>query len=163
MNGVNLILSFRRPAMYTLSFRHHVLAQIARGSRGSRSFCVKRPPTPNQSIYVSKSTDPYFNLTLEDWYAFFLRALLFLYRLQTGSRRLFRHKAPDGPLLFVYRDDPCVILGRNQNPWKEIHIPTLRKVGIPFVRRRSGGGTVYHVRYSRVILLTNKIHHPSTS
>lgn len=77
MNGVNLILSFRRPAMYTLSFRHHVLAQIARGSRGSRSFCVKRPPTPNQSIYVSKSTDPYFNLTLEDWYAIFCEPCYF--------------------------------------------------------------------------------------
>ncbi|GAW06413.1 Lipoyltransferase and lipoate-protein ligase [Lentinula edodes] len=54
---------------------------------------------PTHSIYLSKSTNPYFNLSLEDW--------------------LFRHKAPNEPLLLLYRDDPCVVIGRNQNPWKE--------------------------------------------
>lgn len=60
--------------------------------------------------------------------------------------RLFRHKASEEPLLLIYRDDPCVIIGRNQNPWKEVNFEALRaKPDIPFIRRRSGGGTVYHV------------------
>lgn len=33
-----------------------------------------------------------------------------------------------------------------QNPWKEIDLHRLRDLDIPFVRRKSGGGTVYHVR-----------------
>ncbi|KAF8076802.1 hypothetical protein FPV67DRAFT_433361 [Lyophyllum atratum] len=82
-------------------------------------------PSAQHSIYISNSTNPYFNLTLEDW--------------------LFRHKAPEEPLLLVYRDEPCVIIGRNQNPWKEVNFEALReRPGVPFIRRRSGGGTVYH-------------------
>ncbi|KAK0499549.1 hypothetical protein EDD18DRAFT_1069191 [Armillaria luteobubalina] len=81
--------------------------------------------TPKYSIYVSQSTDPYFNLSVEDW--------------------LFRHKDPENPLLFIYRDKPCIVVGRNQIPWKEINLTALRDMpSVPFVRRRSGGGTVYH-------------------
>ena len=48
-------------------------------------------------------------------------------------------------MLLLYRDDPCVVIGRNQNPWKEVNFPALQRADIPFIRRRSGGGTVYHV------------------
>ncbi|KIL70419.1 hypothetical protein M378DRAFT_183922 [Amanita muscaria Koide BX008] len=80
---------------------------------------------PQHQIYISKSTNPYFNLTLEDW--------------------LFRHAPSDTPLLLIYRDEPCIVIGRHQNPWKEINFPALRdKHPVSFIRRRSGGGTVYH-------------------
>ncbi|KAJ8087136.1 hypothetical protein PM082_005964 [Marasmius tenuissimus] len=80
---------------------------------------------PEHSIYISESTNPYFNLTFEDW--------------------LFRHKPAHQPLLLLYRDDPCVVIGRNQNPWKEVNFKALRsRSNVPFIRRRSGGGTVYH-------------------
>ncbi|TFK66215.1 Lipoyltransferase and lipoate-protein ligase [Pluteus cervinus] len=83
--------------------------------------------TPEHSIYVSESHNPYFNLTFEDWLV------------------LFRQKSPEKPLLLVYRDEPCVVIGRNQNPWKEVNLTALRtRPGVPFIRRRSGGGTVYH-------------------
>ena len=59
--------------------------------------------------------------------------------------RLFKEKPIREPLLLIYRDEPCVVIGRNQNPWKEVNFPALRRANIPFVRRRSGGGTVYHV------------------
>lgn len=80
--------------------------------------------TPTHSIYLSTSTNPYFNLSLEDW--------------------LFRHAPQKEPLLLLYRDAPCVVIGRNQNPWKEVNLRAARAQGIPWVRRRSGGGTVYH-------------------
>ncbi|EIW76191.1 Lipoyltransferase and lipoate-protein ligase [Coniophora puteana RWD-64-598 SS2] len=76
---------------------------------------------PTNSIYVSLSNDPYFNLSFEDW--------------------LFRHAPHTRPLLLLYRDTPCVIIGRNQNPWTEVNFPALQATGIPFIRRRSGGGT----------------------
>jgi lipoate-protein ligase A len=76
-------------------------------------------------IYVSSSTNPYFNLSIEDY--------------------LFRHITdPKQEVLFLYRDTPCVVIGRHQVPWTEINFPALHKADIPFLRRRSGGGAVYH-------------------
>ncbi|CAE6411295.1 unnamed protein product [Rhizoctonia solani] len=75
-------------------------------------------------VYVSLSHSPYFNLSYEDW--------------------LFRNTDPTLPILFMYRNKESVIIGRNQNPWKEINQTSLRESGIEFVRRKSGGGTVYH-------------------
>ncbi|EIN10496.1 Lipoyltransferase and lipoate-protein ligase [Punctularia strigosozonata HHB-11173 SS5] len=103
-----------------------MLGLVARTSSLSRARWHRSVSSlvPTKSIYVSESSNPYFNLTLEDW--------------------LFRHKPHKEPLLLLYRDEPCVVIGRNQNPWKEINLPALNAAGIPFIRRRSGGGTVYH-------------------
>jgi len=112
--------------------------------------------TPEHAIYLSTSTDPLFNLTLEDWYVS-LKLLVLLGFLEVHLRfartlfgifatsRLFRNASASSPLLLIYRDSPCVVIGRNQNPWTEVNFPALRTVGTTFVRRRSGGGTVYHV------------------
>jgi len=48
------------------------------------------------------------------------------------------------PILFIYRNRKSVIIGRNQNPWQEANVAELAREGIVLVRRRSGGGTVYH-------------------
>ncbi|KAL4069865.1 hypothetical protein V8B97DRAFT_2024506 [Scleroderma yunnanense] len=56
---------------------------------------------PKSAIYVSRSSNSYFNLTPEGW--------------------LFRHFPPHSPLLLLYRDSPCIIIGRNQNPRKEVN------------------------------------------
>ncbi|WRT67011.1 uncharacterized protein IL334_003977 [Kwoniella shivajii] len=74
--------------------------------------------------YISESHDPWFNLSYEDW--------------------LLRNTPHNQPVLFLYRNFPCVVIGRNQNPWKETTPHKLRESGIPLVRRRSGGGTVFH-------------------
>ncbi|KAH8988538.1 Lipoyltransferase and lipoate-protein ligase [Lactarius akahatsu] len=89
-----------------------------------RHFSTSLQLSPKHSIYISQSSDPYFNLTFEDW--------------------LFKEKPTHEPLLLIYRDRPCVVIGRNQNPWKEVNFPELHRANIPFIRRRSGGGTVYH-------------------
>lgn len=62
-----------------------------------------------------------------------------------NHHRLLRNTPVDQPVLFTYRNIPCVVIGRNQNPWKETSPRSLKDMGLPLVRRRSGGGTVYHV------------------
>ncbi|KAG8920521.1 Biotin/lipoate A/B protein ligase, partial [Tulasnella sp. 418] len=68
---------------------------------------------------------------------------------------IFRNTPAEIPLLVIYRNTPSIIIGRNQNPWKEVNQAALRSTGVPFVRRRSGGGTVYHdlgnINYSIMI------------
>ena len=51
---------------------------------------------------------------------------------------------PDEMTLLIYRNSPCVICGRNQNPWQESDTLWCRGNGIPILRRLSGGGTVFH-------------------
>eukprot|EP01044_Picomonas_judraskeda_P002970 COSAG03_NODE_229_length_10305_cov_30.967085_8_plen_224_part_00 len=52
---------------------------------------------------------------------------------------------PDAPpVLYLYRNAPSIVLGRNQNPWKQCRMGGLRDAGVSLVRRSSGGGTVYH-------------------
>ncbi|KAG9296865.1 hypothetical protein G9A89_006820 [Geosiphon pyriformis] len=53
-------------------------------------------------------------------------------------------KNDDGILLYLWRNDKCVVIGRNQNPWKECNMNLLRGDGISVVRRQSGGGAVFH-------------------
>ncbi|VBB78253.1 Putative Lipoate-protein ligase A [Podospora comata] len=82
-------------------------------------------------IYTSSSANPYLNLSIE--------------------HHLLEKSDPDSTILFLYTNDPCVVIGRNQNPWTEVNLPQLSQTRIKFgqlkhhlVRRRSGGGTVVH-------------------
>ena len=72
----------------------------------------------------STSSNPHLNLAFEEW--------------------LFRHGPAHQTRLFLYRNRPCVVVGRNQNPLIECNVPLLQSLGIPVIRRHSGGGTVYH-------------------
>lgn len=55
---------------------------------------------------------------------------------------LFRQGGPGYQILF-YRNNPCVVLGRFQNPWKEINLQYCHENHIQVARRFSGGGCVY--------------------
>lgn len=80
-----------------------------------------------KSVFISQSNDIFTNLALEDW----------LYKNTNFSNQ---------HVLLLWRNNPCVVIGRHQNPWVEANIPYLTEVGIPLARRNSGGGTVYHDR-----------------
>ena len=73
-------------------------------------------------IFISKETCPWINLAIEQF--------------------IFEHSTHYKCLL--WRNDPCVVIGRNQNPFVECHLSLLKKHQIPLVRRKSGGGTVFH-------------------
>lgn len=49
-------------------------------------------------------------------------------------------KGPFNPLLIFYVNQPCIVIGRSQNPWREASPSCV----FPVFRRVSGGGAVYH-------------------
>ncbi|WP_314358213.1 biotin/lipoate A/B protein ligase family protein [Porphyromonas catoniae] len=74
--------------------------------------------------YISKSNDPYYNITLEDYLYRQLRSLETIY--------------------FLWINRPSVFMGRYQHAEAELDVEYLQKRGIALLRRTSGGGTVYH-------------------
>ena len=82
---------------------------------------------PMKLVYKSSSSNIYKNLALEDWF----------YQ---------KYNFEKSQILLFYRNDPCVVIGRHQNPWTEANVPFLRNNGILLARRNSGGGTVFHDR-----------------
>lgn len=75
-------------------------------------------------VVVSRSLNPYVNLAFETY--------------------LFKSLQPGARLLFLYVNKSCVVIGRNQNPWKEVNLLEAFNHRVPVIRRRSGGGTVVH-------------------
>ncbi len=74
-------------------------------------------------IVTTEKRDVYRNLALEEW---------------------LLENAPSLPVLFLYVNDPCVVIGKNQNPWRECRLSLMEEEGVALARRISGGGAVYH-------------------
>jgi lipoate-protein ligase A len=93
----------------------------------TRRFFSATPSIKNKvDCYISTIHDVYTNLAIEEY--------------------LLRETKPDRYILFLWRNKPCVVVGRNQNPFQECNLKYMNEHDIPLVRRRSGGGAVYHVR-----------------
>lgn len=73
---------------------------------------------------LNKSTNPYFNLALEEY--------------------LFLNEKYNDDIIIIWRNEESIFMGKNQNPYQEIHHDVIEKGEIPILRRISGGGTVYH-------------------
>lgn len=50
----------------------------------------------------------------------------------------------NGEAVMLWVNDPCVVIGRNQNPYWEADLDYLAAQHIALVRRLSGGGAVFH-------------------
>ena len=51
---------------------------------------------------------------------------------------------PDDLILYFFINGGAVIIGKNQNPWKECDLQALERDGVELARRVSGGGAVFH-------------------
>ena len=79
-----------------------------------------------------------------------MKAYFFLCETNDGWRNLaadeyfLNHISKDEILLYIYINAPAVIIGKNQNAWRECNLKAMEADGVKLVRRISGGGAVYH-------------------
>lgn len=76
------------------------------------------------SYIESNTTNPYFNLALEEI--------------------LFNACAKNEVILYLWRNSNTVVLGKNQNVWRECNVTKIDDDAIIVTRRMSGGGAVFH-------------------
>lgn len=72
--------------------------------------------------FLADSTDPHYNLALEE------------YLFDTVSEDLF----------MLWQNEKSVIIGKNQNAYAEVDFAYAKQNGISVVRRITGGGAVFH-------------------
>lgn len=75
-------------------------------------------------LYVSNSTNPWFNLSFEE--------------------HLVNNVAEDEIYFYLWQNQHTVVIGKHQNPWREVLVSDLETDGGKLARRLSGGGAVYH-------------------
>jgi lipoate---protein ligase len=51
---------------------------------------------------------------------------------------------PSRPLLRIWQNGACVVIGRGQQPQREVNAAACAASGVPVLRRASGGGAVFH-------------------
>ncbi len=131
--GLSLFYGGRITSRISQSCPTRQITTSARRSHSSFTQTLSDPSKPIQS-YVSKSDDPFLNLSVE--------------------HHILQKSHPDSTILFLYANSPCIVIGRNQNPWTEVNLSALNlgdaqreapiSGPVALVRRRSGGGTVFH-------------------
>lgn len=99
----------------------------ASGGGADQSTAANSDKPIRKSVFISQSYDVFANLALEDW----------IYK----NYDLSKHH-----VLMLWANDPCVVIGRHQNPFSEANVSKLCRDGVTLARRNSGGGAVYHDR-----------------
>ncbi|GMM44697.1 putative lipoate--protein ligase [Pichia kluyveri] len=82
-------------------------------------------------IVISKLTDPRLNLSIEKY----------IYDNFPDPKNPINRFARR---LVLYKNSNCIVLGKNQNIFREVNLRLASTLSIPILRRFSGGGTVVH-------------------
>lgn len=75
-------------------------------------------------VFLSDSLNPHLNLATEEW--------------------IFHNLDPSQQVLFLWRNEETVVIGRNQNPWSECNLAKMKADKVHLARRTTGGGAVFH-------------------
>lgn len=75
-------------------------------------------------VFLSDSFNPHLNLATEEW--------------------IFHNLDPSMQVLFLWRNEETVVVGRNQNPWSECNLAKMKEDKVHLARRTTGGGAVFH-------------------
>nr|WP_295899946.1 lipoate--protein ligase [uncultured Bdellovibrio sp.] len=75
-------------------------------------------------VFLSDSFNPHLNLATEEW--------------------IFHNLDPSQQVLFLWRNEETVVIGRNQNPWSECNLAQMKNDNVHLARRTTGGGAVFH-------------------
>lgn len=75
-------------------------------------------------VFLSDSFNPHLNLATEEW--------------------IFHNLDPSTQILFLWRNEETVVVGRNQNPWSECNLAKMKEDKVHLARRTTGGGAVFH-------------------
>ncbi|KOS23297.1 putative lipoate-protein ligase A [Escovopsis weberi] len=130
-----MLLPPTRPGLRLVpKLRRHVSSSLSQTS--NFSIDAASHPSNKVQVYISQSSDPFLNLSVEHC--------------------LLQVTPPDSTVLTLYTNAPSIIFGRNQNPWLEVNLSRLAQIRssprsirwkdgpVQLVRRRSGGGAVFH-------------------
>lgn len=71
---------------------------------------------------VSNQTNPYWNIAVENYLVEYAESIT----------------------LYLWRNRRTVVIGQNQNPYSEVNVEALEADGGYLMRRKTGGGAVYH-------------------
>ena len=66
------------------------------------------------------------------------------WRNLAADRYFLENLGREDILLYLYVNENAVIIGKNQNAWKECNVRRMEEEGVQLVRRHTGGGAVYH-------------------
>ncbi len=75
-------------------------------------------------VFIADSLNPYLNIATEEW--------------------IFNSLDSSSQILYLWRNQHTVVIGRNQNPWSECNLLKMKQDGITLARRNTGGGAVFH-------------------
>ena len=75
-------------------------------------------------VLLSNQTNPYLNLAVETY--------------------LTDHQEEGVVTMYLWKNERTVVIGLNQNPFSECDVKRLNEEGGHLMRRRTGGGAVYH-------------------
>jgi len=75
-------------------------------------------------VIRTENTNPYENLAAEEY--------------------MTSNVQEDEVILFLWQNEKTVVIGKNQNPWRECNVERIKADGVRLARRMSGGGAVYH-------------------